>query len=256
MKILRPFAAFAAAGLLTLSATVTLAAEPARILTYGDSNTWGWQPVSGQGFPTGRYDDRTRWSGVLERALQGQAVVTVDGMVGRTTDVDSTDAGEISGESFNGNRSLPAIVARQNPLDLVVIMLGTNDVQAGRKTDPVDVAASAFAMARRVGNMDQALFSTYRAPQVLVIAPPPLGDTSGSGLAGLFSAGEVPSRGFARAFAAEAGKAENAGVLFFDAGSVISTDGSDGIHFSAKTHRVLGEAVAAFVKAGKVLEQQ
>lgn len=38
------------------------------------------------------------------------------------------------------------------------------------------------------------------------------------------------------------------GAGYLDAGSVISTDGSDGLHFTAESHQKLGTAIAAKVK--------
>ncbi|WP_420547020.1 GDSL-type esterase/lipase family protein [Curvivirga sp.] len=226
--------------------TTSAYAENLRILAYGDSNTWGWNPVA-EGFPAGRHSDETRWAGILEDRLQGiltdhSVEVIVDGMVGRTTDINSATAvGAISGNDFNGKTSLPASIARNSPIDLVVIMLGTNDMQAGRERPAELVAKAAFDLADLARSVDKPTFSFYKAPKALVITPPALGDTSLTPLSGLFAAGEEPSKSLSTAFKAEASK-RNEDV--FIAGDVITTDGIDGIHLTENSHQILGKALS------------
>src|SRR3546814_2365539 len=84
---------------------------------------------------------------------------------------------------------------------------------------------------------------TYPAPEVLLVAPPPLGEQTVFGEA--FAGGEERSQGLAEAYR---NITEAAGVPFFDAGGVIETDGSDGVHFTAEAQRRLGEAMAEEVR--------
>lgn len=220
------------------------AADKARVLVFGDSNTWGWKPVA-EGFPAKRHDDALRYGGILDQTLPNVDVV-VDGLVGRRTDLDNRDKiALVEASDFNGAKALPDVIARQMPLDLVVIMLGTNDLQSGVGRTPAEVASSAFRLAKLVEGSEKPVFTAYPAPKVLVVAPPPMGDTSKTSLSGLFQAGEEPSKQLGEAFASEAKKT---GIAFFDAGTVTSTDGIDGIHLTAENHKALGEALAPVVK--------
>lgn len=222
------------------------AQDEKRVLAFGDSNTWGWSPVAGDGFPAERHGSEKRWAGVLDRALSDVTVV-VDGLVGRRSDLDA-DYGDklLVASDFNGANALPDSIARHAPVDLVVIMLGTNDLQAGVERPPEDVAKAVFGLAELASQSSRLAFTAYPAPRVLIVAPPALGDTSRTGLGGLFQAGEEPSRRLGATFAAEA---ERTGVAFFDASTVIATDGVDGIHLTAQSHETLGKALAPVVES-------
>lgn len=224
---------------------------PLRVLAFGDSNTWGWVPRP-EGFPAMRLPDHMRWPGILQKALGAGATVVVDGLVGRTTNLDrSQPIGEVAGEAFNGARALPAAIAAESPLDLVVLMLGTNDLQAGPDGRPIRSAAEAAEAAvglvgivRRAAAM---VFTAYPAPGALVVAPPPLGDTARTPLAGLFGAAEAPSHMLGAAILAAGRAAE---VAVFDAASVVPrAGGADGIHMTAAQHAALGAALAPATRA-------
>lgn len=230
--------------------SLAAAGEIKSILVFGDSNTWGWAPKAGDGYPTGRYADDTRWAGVVQSELGSDYKIVVDGLVGRTSNISGEDGPHILSDHVNGEFELPASVVKHGPFEMVVIMLGTNDVQAGRLTDATKVASSVFNLARKTTNMDNAHFSTYASPSVMVVTPPSLGDTSKTALHGLFGPGVPTSKNFSSAFKAEARKTENMGILTLDAGEFIQTDGPDGIHLSAASHKKLGIAVAAALKKG------
>lgn len=110
-------------------------AEPARILIYSGSNAWGWVPTEA-GFPTVRLPDDRRFGGVLQDALGDGHEVVVDGLNNRTTDLDDPqNLGNVPRRAFNGAAELPETIARELPLDLVVVMLGTTTPRYS-STDP------------------------------------------------------------------------------------------------------------------------
>ena len=90
------------------------------ILCFGDSLTWGYDPVG-----PGRHAHDVRWPSVLEAELGGKARVIAEGLNGRTTVFDDFAAGA----DRNGARVLPTLLTSHAPLDLVIIMLGTNDMK-------------------------------------------------------------------------------------------------------------------------------
>ena len=93
-----------------------------RILCYGDSNTWGHNPEPcGNNF---RYGDNERWTGVLQRILDGQAKIIEEGLCGRTIMYDDPVAAD-----RNGSRFLNCCIQSHQTLDLVIFMLGTNDIR-------------------------------------------------------------------------------------------------------------------------------
>lgn len=223
------------------------AAAETRILAFGDSNTWGWVPVI-EGFPTQRLSDADRWAGILDTELGPEVTVIVDGLVGRTTDIDrQAPLGAVPASGFNGAAALGQAIAQQAPVDLVVIMLGTNDLQAGIERGPEEVAKAILGLVEIVSASADPVFTSYPAPAVLVVAPPAYGDTSATPLSGLFAAGEGPSQRLGEAFRSTL---EPAGVALFDASVAIgAVDGADGIHMTAEEHGALGRALAAPVRA-------
>lgn len=247
MSIKKTAIAGAAALGLAAAATAAIAqnADPKRVLVYGDSNTWGWKPTE-NAFPTTRYSDGERFAGVLQNALGPDYEIVVDGLNNRTTDLnDPQDWGNVPMRSFNGAADLPAAIARELPLDLVVVMLGTNDVKAQFERTPQDVAEAAMKVAR-IATESQGVATEYAAPKVLVVTPPPFGTFNLEPFAQFYAGGDAKSAQFADAFAA-AGTA--ASVEVFDAGSAMgATDGIDGVHFTAEDHKQLGEALASVVK--------
>ena len=218
--------------------------EEKRILVFGDSNTWGWVPVE-RGYPTTRHEKDQRWPGVAQAELGSAYEIVEEGLSGRTTDIADPTVPELAGAGLNGGAYLPAAVASHLPLDLVVIMLGTNDLQARFDRTPDRVAEGLKSLIESVHAMDGAAWTEYAAPKVLVIAPPPLVETE-----------RFPSE----AFAGGVGKSQAlsaryrelaaaAGAEFLDAGDVTRTDGVDGLHLSADAHRELGLAVAGKIRA-------
>lgn len=87
------------------------------ILCFGDSNTWGYKPDK-----SGRYDENIRWTGLLQKKLGSGYHIIEEGLCGRTT--------VFQDELREGRRGLDLIgvtVKMHNPIDLMIIMLGTND---------------------------------------------------------------------------------------------------------------------------------
>lgn len=199
-----------------------------RILALGDSNTWG----SNANGP--RHDDTVRWGRVLDAALP-DAIVIEEGRVGRRTDLGVGYALDNIGQDVTA--PLPEIVAPHLPLDLAVIMLGTNDLQAGQGRDADQIARSAFSLARRL--------LAGGVGDVLVVVPPPLSAPAKGRLSYLFGDAEALSEDLAAAYAI---LSRETGIAVFDAGSVTRADGADGVHLTAKAQRRLGLALVGPVE--------
>ncbi len=203
------------------------------VLCYGDSNTHGADPATG-----GRLGFGVRWPGVLAALLDGEARVIEEGLNGRTT---VRDDPYVPGR--NGLAYLGPCLASHAPVDVVVIMLGTNDLKATFALPATEIAAGAAALA------DAALRSMSGpaggSPRVLLVAPPALGPASEpmevSGFAG---AGERNAE-LPRLYRAVA---RRAGAAFLDASAIVSADPADGVHLSPASHRVLAHAVADAIR--------
>ena len=208
------------------------------LLCYGDSLTWGCVPKK-PGVPTERFPADVRWTGVLADRLGSDYDVIEEGLNGRTTTADDpTDP------RLNGSLYLPSALASHLPLDLVIIMLGTNDAKAYFRRTPFDIAAGMSVLIRQVLASAGGAGTGYPAPQVLLVAPPPLSPMPHPWFQNLFEGGHEKTARLGEMYLA---LASFLGIAFFDAGSVISTDGVDGIHLSARNNLDLGAALAGEV---------
>jgi CubicO group peptidase (beta-lactamase class C family)/lysophospholipase L1-like esterase len=218
-----------------------------RVLAFGDSNTWGWIPVE-RGFPTARYDADRRWPGIAQTALGDDYVIVEEGLSGRTTDLADPSVQEVPGAGMDGGAYLPAAIASHLPLDLVVIMLGSNDLKTAFDRSPEEVALGLRRLIELVQSMDRSAWTEYPAPKVLVVAPPPFVPTARFPAA-VFAGGVEKSSQLASHFEAVA---RSTGAAFLDAGAITSADGVDGLHLTEAAHRKLGLAIAG--KIEQILE--
>jgi lysophospholipase L1-like esterase len=201
------------------------------VLCFGDSNTWGYDPVTRKRFP-----GNVRWTGVLQAALGSGFRVIEEGLNGRTTVWEDP----VEGDKM-GKRHLMPTLESQAPLDLVILMLGTNDTKRRYSAPAVDIASGLGVLLDIVAR--SAAGREDKAPPVLVVAPVPL--TKLTEFAPMFEGGAEKSRMLAPLYAEVA---KTRGCPFFDAGKVITCSDADGLHFDASAHRALGEALAREVK--------
>lgn len=205
-----------------------------QILIYSDSLTWGIVPMTRR-----RLSFEQRWPGVFELRLraQGHPVRIIEDCLNgrRTVFEDPFKPGR------NGLSGLAQRIEIHSPLDLVVLMLGTNDFQS---VHPHDVWHSAQGVASLVGAIRQAPIEPgMPVPPILVVAPPPIRTPKGP-IARKFAGADTKSVGLADALRVTA---DELGCRFFDAGSVTRSSEADGIHLDADQHAALGNALADFV---------
>jgi lysophospholipase L1-like esterase len=201
------------------------------ILCYGDSNTWGYNPATQD-----RYAREERWAGVLQQKLGDGYVVIEEGLCGRTTVWDDPIE-----DYRNGKEYLIPCLRSHKPIDLVVIMLGTNDLKARFPMPACDIAAGAGVLVDIVAKSETG--PSNGAPEVLLVAPPPIAELSG--FAEMFEGGSVKSTMLSRHFRLVA---EERGCALLDAAEVIASSELDGIHLDLAEHRKLGIAIASRVK--------
>jgi lysophospholipase L1-like esterase len=206
------------------------------ILCFGDSNTHGTMPLPAQDVVE-RHGFESRWPGVMAAELGAGFRVIEEGLPGRTTVHDDA----IEGAHMNGLTALPMLVGSHSPLDIVVLMLGTNDLKTRFSVGASDIAASL----ERLVTMLRFYCSApgRKVPEVLLVAPPPIREVDWLGEK--FIGGAEKSRGFAAAIRRSA---ERLGTAFLDAGAVIEVSPVDGLHNDAATHRTLGLAIASAVR--------
>jgi lysophospholipase L1-like esterase len=207
------------------------------VLCYGDSNTWGAATVPR---PDDRYAPAERWPGVLRSELGPDWMVIEEGLNGRTTATD--DPIEYAPDK-NGRRILPVVLHTHKPLDVVVVMLGTNDFKAR-------FAKTSWAIAEGAGVLIDIVRSEPvgrggRKASAILVSPPVILDDLPNH-AEMFAGGQQKSRDLARHYRTVA---EARGVGFFDAQSVAECSRADGFHLDPAAHRSIGVALAPIVRA-------
>ncbi|MBO6674364.1 MAG: SGNH/GDSL hydrolase family protein [Rhizobiales bacterium] len=202
------------------------------VLCFGDSNTHGTMPMASFG-DKGRFPFESRWTSIMAGALGPGWHVLAEGHPGRTTAHDDP----LEGAHKNAQRSLLALLESHRPIDLIVIMLGTNDLKSRFQVTPTEITLGVETLVQVVRASGCGPNKT--APDLLVVAPPPLTDSGV--LMEFFQGGVEKSQKFAQSFAA---MGERAGVAVWDAGSVCSMSQIDGIHLDEEGHRALGLALA------------
>ena len=207
------------------------------ILCYGDSNTWGSVPIVSMD-NIQRFSRDERWPGVLRKELGAGYEVIEEGCSGRTTVWDDPIEGD-----RNGKTHLPHILHTHQPLDLVTIMLGTNDLKVRFGVGAWDIAQSAGVLVSMVRTQ---FYMVGKTPQVLLIAPPPVPDDIPELFHEMLLGAGEKSRAFGRFFRQVA---DQFGCGFLDAGEIIETSRIDGVHLDADAHARLGQAVARSVRA-------
>ena len=205
------------------------------ILVYADSLSWGIVPTTRQ-----RLHFEQRWPGVMEISLcsSGQKVrVVEDCLNGRRTVWDDPFK-----PGRNGLVGLAQRIEIHSPLELVVLMLGTNDFQSmhGYNAWHSSQGIGALVSAIRTAPIEPGM----PVPQILVVAPPAIRTPKGP-IAPKFEGGKAKCVGLSAAYRAVC---EEVGCHFFDAGGVITSSNVDGVHLDLEQHLALGNAVAEVVK--------
>ena len=198
-----------------------------RILCFGDSNTWGYNPDSGA-----RYGSAERWPRVMANRLGTEFEVIEEGLNGRTTVWEDPIE-----EYKSGKSQIIPILKSHMPLDLLVILLGTNDLKHRFSLTAFDIARGAGTLVQLARTSGDAACGP--APQVLLLAPPPVARLSG--FAQMFLGAEEKSKKLGSEYAAVASELD---CHFLDLAGVVSSSPADGIHLDRDNQRALGLAVA------------
>ena len=207
------------------------------ILCFGDSNTHGSVPMHHRD-DIRRFGPDERWPGVLRKELGAGFTVIEEGLPGRTTLRDDP----IEGVYKNGLPYLRACLESHRPIDLMTLMLGTNDLKSRFAVHPLDIAESVGVLLDTIAKSDAGPNNT--APRVLLIAPPPLAKLTFLG--DMFHGGTEKSQ---RLGATYRPQAEKYRAAFLDASAIIRPSDIDGVHFEASEHMKLGKAVAEAIRA-------
>lgn len=201
------------------------------ILCFGDSNTWGYAPGTEL-----RYPPEVRWTGVLQSEMGTGFRIIEEGLNGRTTNMD-----EPGRSDRNGARLLPVLLESHRPLDLVVVMLGTNDLKVVFERSAQDIAKGARVVCEIVLNCEYLLPS---GPEVLLVSPALVANPGGGQMEEMEGA-VGKSREFPGLFLQVA---RDLGIHFWDAAPVVDVSPFDGVHWDAPEHLKFGRGLASVIR--------
>ena len=205
------------------------------VLCYGDSLTWGYSAET-----LDRHAFEDRWPSVLAKRLGPDVTVIAEGLSGRTTAYDD----HLADCDRNGARILPTILHSHDPIDLVIILLGANDMKPA-------ICGTAFGSVQGMERLVSLVrhhawsFGAEEGPEVLLVSPPPLCETANTAFAAMFAGGVEQSAMLATLYA---DLADETGCGFFDAGSVAETTPLDGVHLDAANTRAIGKGLEPVVR--------
>lgn len=207
------------------------------ILAYGDSNTWGYQPNTGL-----RYARDQRWPSLLDSMLGPNFHVIENGLNGRTTRIDESDRAD-----RNGLRLLPVTLEIAAPVDIVVVMLGTNDLKPQFNQSAEDIGVSIAHVCRTI-KRHTATDGKNSGDCTIILVSPTLVTTqmgpSNKNLASCFVRSEQLSQAYQNV-------AEQLDIEFFDASNIVHTEDSpdsDGVHWQAYQHHDFSKALCLFIQ--------
>ena len=199
-----------------------------RILVYGDSNTWGFDPATWGSVPMTleRYSEDIRWTGLLQKALGKATLVLEEGLCGRTTAFDDEEC-----EGRNGLATLPAILKVNQPLDAAIIMLGTNDCKSAFNASSKEITAGMELCLKK-------LIDVVAPQNILLISPLYLEKAALD--FGFNDRSIAVSRELKQDYKELADKYNTA---FLAASDFVKASSLDGQHLTEEGHRALCEAV-------------
>jgi len=205
------------------------------ILCFGDSNTHGTVALTSLE-DRRRFTRDQRWPSVMAGILGAGWDVIAEGLPGRTSVFDDP----IEGAHMNGLSVLPALLASHRPIDLVIVMLGTNDTKIRFSASAFDIARGIERVAREILGSDSGPGNL--APKVLIACPAAVMETGV--LASMFQGAADKSNALPSELEAAA---HRIGAAFLDLGPLIRVDPVDGVHLDADAQATAGRALAGAV---------
>jgi lysophospholipase L1-like esterase len=199
------------------------------VLCFGDSNTWGYAPHLER-----RYNENERWTMLLQSKLAAGYRVIEEGQNSRTTVFeDPLESGK------KGLDYLQPCIESHHP-DLVIILLGTNDLKSRYNVAASDISKGAARLVQVVQNFQHGFME--KPPEVLLVSPPHVLEV-GNGQEG-FDGAQAKSQQLGQFYKL---RADELGCHYLDAATLIHPCDKEGIHWQADQHQKLATHLASIV---------
>lgn len=214
------------------------------IVCLGDSNTHGYcaDPGDCADPALARFNEDERWTCLLQKALGDEYLVVEEGLSGRTTVFEDPLY-----EGLDALHYLYPCLKSHEPVSLLIIMLGTNDVKERLSASPFAISLGMRRLVQKAYTVD--CWGPGGTPKVLVIAPPPIGEgVVHSDVADEMGHGALEkSRRVPEAYRKIC---QENGFLFLDAAELgVTFNQVDFMHLTSQSHRILAQALAQRIPA-------
>ena len=199
-----------------------------KIVCYGDSNTFGYNPVNGL-----RYDENIRWTSVLQKNLGNEYEVINEGACDRTAFKDNP-----KGFLFSAQRHFPKMLSKINDIDILILWIGTNDLQFQYNLGFNAVESGLEKLIRQ---------AKEKSKHIIIIPPVVLS--------------EIVLKGFFNFQFDETsiGKSRKIGRIYknlsginycgyFDINKFVAPSDIDGLHYDENSHNLIADKLTEFIK--------
>ncbi len=205
------------------------------VLCYGDSNTFGYVPETGM-----RYPRDVRYPGRLQMLLGDDFSVIEEGCNGRTTIHDDPVDGWKNGLDY-----LRPCLNSHKPVDIVILMLGSNDLKATFHLTAQEIADGAGVLVDVIRE-----FTAEKqgfVPKIILVSPPEIGEgiKSSPFYGAFYEEAVAESKKFPECYRRVA---EEKGCIFFDAAKVVKPSPVDSLHLTPEGHEMLAMGLYDVVK--------
>ena len=210
-----------------------------KILCYGDSNTFGYNPAfefnpdDGLNSTDGlRYDENTRWTALLQTALPEDYQIIEEGLCDRTGFVNNP-----KGFEFSAQRHFPKLLSKYDIIDVIILALGTNDLQS-----QYDISYGAVEK----GLENLILLAREKSKDIILIPPVILSEKI---LDGFFSfqfdeTSIIKSRKVGKIY-------KKLALLYncklFDINKFTQPSDIDGLHYDSESHKLISDKLSTFL---------
>jgi|TARA_B100000965_G_C19493440_1_gene714094 lysophospholipase L1-like esterase len=194
------------------------------ILCFGDSNTWGYDPATQT-----RFSKDIRWTGVLQQLLGSKYNVIEEGLNGRTTNVnEKQDHGLGYFRPFRSAMDLLSVLIETNsPLDLIIVMLGTNDLKTNFNQSSEMIAKNMRLVCESIIDNDY-----FQSKSIILVSPTHINEESPN-LLDSFIGTTQASQSFSNSYRKIS---DDLDLYFLDASESVKTNKIDGLHWDAMQH--------------------
>lgn len=207
-----------------------------KILCYGDSNTWGRTPDR-----KSRYTSDVRWTGQLQNLLGSGYDIIEEGLGGRTVNLDHP-----SYFGRNGKNYLMPCLQSHSPLDVVIIMLGTNDLKLFFDSTPESIKGGLSELVDDVYEYSTKLDGGR--PEVILISPVYIEPDAPRFMEFYKEDYPYSSGGMSKKLSPSIEKLCNERSLHFIDAALSAKIGEDGLHLDLESNQRLAQVIHDKVK--------